>query len=347
MTPNRALSGGLACLGGLIVLYAILGPLVLDVIHFRTSDSGLNQIRGGDLAALVVVAPGCFAVAWLAWRGHPAAPVLALAPAMFAMYTYSQLILANEYLYRPGNVERFFPLLLAMFLLAAAVALRCWGLVRPEGLPASTRRLQRGSGILLIIMAAFIVLVLHLPMLVDALRDPPSGAAYLDLPTTFWVVKFYDLGIVAPAALTVGIGLLRRQPWARKPAYGILGGYVLLGWSVAGMAWTMWLNADPMASVAMLVGFTGLSTAGTVFGYFLYRPLFRSAHVPPAHVPVRTEPVHAPGSSQEASVPSDAVLVSDGARVRSRTSRAAGPRSAPRSAPERAGPGRGRSAGRR
>jgi hypothetical protein len=154
-THDRVLGAGLASLGGLVIVYAVLGPLVLDVIHFRTSISGLNQIRGGDLAALFVVAPSCFAIARLAWRGHPAAPVLALAPAMFAMYTYSQLMLANEYLYRPGNVERFFPLLLGMFILAAALALRCWGLARPEGLPPSSPRLQRGSGILLVVMAAF------------------------------------------------------------------------------------------------------------------------------------------------------------------------------------------------
>ena len=46
-TTNRALGGALALLGGLIVVYAVLGPLILDVIHFRTSVSGLNQIRGG------------------------------------------------------------------------------------------------------------------------------------------------------------------------------------------------------------------------------------------------------------------------------------------------------------
>jgi hypothetical protein len=131
MRTNRLLGGGLVLLGGLVIVYAVLGPLVLDVIHFRTSVSGLNQVRGGDLVALVAVAPVCLAVGWLAWRGHPAAPVLALTPAIFAMYTYSQLILGNEYLYRPGNVERFFPLLLAMFLLAAAVALRSWGLAKP------------------------------------------------------------------------------------------------------------------------------------------------------------------------------------------------------------------------
>lgn len=290
MRTNRLLGAGLVSLGGLVVVYAVLGPLVLDVIHFRTTTSGLNQIRGGDLAALVVVAPVCMAVGWLAWRGHRAAPVLALAPAMFAMYMYSQLILGNEYLHLPGNVERFFPLLLAMFLLAAAIVLRGWGLARPEGLPVSSRRLERGSGILLVVIAAFVVVGIHLPGLVDALRDHPSGAAYLAMPTTFWVVKFYDLGIVAPAALTVGVGLLRRRQWARKPAYAILGGYVLLGWSVAGMAWSMLLSGDQDASVAQGIGMTGLAGAGAVFAYFLYRPLFRTTTTGRTH-PHSSSPV--------------------------------------------------------
>ena len=276
MKANRVLGSCLFTLAALIVGYAVLGPLILNVIHFRTSVSGLNQVRGGDLAALVVVVPVCVGVGVLAWRGHRAAPVLALAPAFFAMYTYSQLILGNEYLHLPGNIERFFPLLLSMFIVAAAVAMLGWALTKPEKLPVSSPRLARGSGITLVVIAAFVALGLHLPTLVDALGDHPSGAAYLDAPTLFWVVKFYDLGIVVPAALTVGIGLLRHQPWARKPAYAILGAYVLIGWSVAGMGWSMLTSGDPEASVAMAVAVTGIACAGAVFAFFLYRPLFRA-----------------------------------------------------------------------
>ena len=39
MRTNRMLGAGLASLGGLIIVYAVLGPLVLDVIRFRTSLS--------------------------------------------------------------------------------------------------------------------------------------------------------------------------------------------------------------------------------------------------------------------------------------------------------------------
>jgi hypothetical protein len=270
------LGAGLFTLAVLIVGYALLGPLVLDVIHFRTSASGLSQVRGGDLAALVVVVPVCAWVGVLAWRGHRAAPVLALAPAFFAMYTYSQLILGNEYLRLPGNIELFFPLLLTMFIVAAAVALQGWALAKPHELPVSSRRLARGSGITLVVIAVFVAVGLHLPTLVDALGSRPTGTAYLDAPTLFWVVKFYDLGIVVPAALTVGIGLLRRRAWARKPASAILGAYVLIGWSVAGMGWSMLFSGDPDASVMMVVSVTGIACAGAVFAYFLYRPLFRT-----------------------------------------------------------------------
>jgi hypothetical protein len=276
MRANRLLGAGLFTLAVLIVGYALLGPLVLDVIHFRTSASGLSQVRGGDLAALVVVVPVCAWVGVLAWRGHRAAPVLALAPAFFAMYTYSQLILGNEYLRLPGNIELFFPLLLTMFIVAAAVALQGWALAKPDELPVSSRRLARGSGITLVVIAVFVAVGLHLPTLVDALGSRPTGTAYLDAPTLFWVVKFYDLGIVVPAALTVGIGLLRRRAWARKPASAILGAYVLIGWSVAGMGWSMLFSGDPDASVMMVVSVTGIACAGAVFAYFLYRPLFRT-----------------------------------------------------------------------
>lgn len=272
--PDRSLALGLFSLGALIFVYVVLGPLVLGVIRFRTSTSGLDQVRGGDLAALCIVLPACLAVGRLAWRGHPAAPVLALAPAIYAMYTYSQLILGNEYLHRSGNVERFFPLLLAVFLVATAVALHAWARARAGELPGASRALERGSGVLLLVIAVFVAIGLHLPTLVDALRDEPTGAAYLDTPNLFWLVKFYDLGLVVPAAIVVGVGLLRRRSWARMPAYGILGGYVLVGCSVAGMAWRMLLAGDPDGSVGFALGVSTLAAAGAVFAYYLYRPLF-------------------------------------------------------------------------
>ena len=253
---------------------AIIGPLVLGVLDYRTSDTTLHQIVGGDLAALFVVAPVCVIVAVLSWRGHRAAAVLALAPAVFALYTYAQLIVGNEYLRLPGNVEAFFPLLLSIFVTAAAVAVTAWNSTPKGDLPIVSRRLESAAAWLLIAIAVFVVVGLHARSYVDALSGHPTSAQYVSSPTPFWLVKLMDLGIVVPAAVAVAIGLFRRQPWARKAMYAILGAYTLLACSVTGMAAVMWFTDDPDASGVTLVGTAGLTLALGGFVIHLYRPLF-------------------------------------------------------------------------
>jgi hypothetical protein len=184
----------------------------------------------------------------LAIRRHPAAPVLALAPSIFVVDMYTQLIVGNEYLRLPGNVERFFPLLLGLSVLAGAITLRARTRFPAGQLPAASPRADRVAGVLLLVIAAFVALGLHLPSYLDAMRDQPTAVRYLSSPTPFWLVKLMDLGIVVPAAITVGVGALRHRPWARKPVYAILGAYTLIGASVAGMAITMVVRDDPDAS---------------------------------------------------------------------------------------------------
>jgi hypothetical protein len=289
-TQNRLLGAGLVALGTAVATVAVLGPLVLDVLRYRISATSLNQIIGGDAAALAVVVPVTVAVGVLTIRGHPAAPVLALAPSIFVVYTYTQLIIGNEYLRLPGNVERFFPLLLAVFIVAGAVALRAWNSV-PEPLPPTSAGVDRTAGVLLLVIAAFVLLGLHVPNYLDAMRDHPGTVQYLSSPTAFWLVKFMDLGIVVPAAITVGIGTLRHRRWARKPVYALLGAYTLIGASVAGMAITMVVRRDPDASTATAIGSVLLTALLTGLTYAVYRPLFRRAGTAPvlAGAPARLE----------------------------------------------------------
>jgi hypothetical protein len=123
---ERWLGTMLVALGAGIAAAAILGPLVLDIVVYRTLDTTRHQIVGGDLAVLVAVPPTYVAAGAMALRGHRAAPVVALTPAVFALYTCAQLIVGNEYLRLPGNVEAFFPLLLGIFVAAGAVAVGAW-----------------------------------------------------------------------------------------------------------------------------------------------------------------------------------------------------------------------------
>jgi hypothetical protein len=233
---------------------SVLGPLVLGAMTYRTSPTTLSQLRGSDAAALLVAAPAALAAAWLTLRRHLSGPLLASGVGAFGLYTYAQVVIGQEYLREPGNVERFFPLLLAVFVLAGAVLVLAWHAV-PGELPPLGPGLRRGTGWLLLAVAAFLVLGLHLPTMVTAWTDPAAMTEYASSPTPFWMVKLMDLGIVVPSALAVGVGLLRDARWAVRVAYPLVTGYTLLSWSVTAMAVVMLAREDPDAAVGLAAGF--------------------------------------------------------------------------------------------
>jgi hypothetical protein len=145
----------LIALGFGVATSALIGPLVLDQMQYRTSVTTLNQLMGGDAASLFVVAPLALVAGVLALRRHPVAPLLALGPALYVIYMFAQVVIGQEYLRLPGNVELFFPLLLAVFVLAEAAVVLAWGAV-PADLPVLSRRLERVAGATLILVAVFL-----------------------------------------------------------------------------------------------------------------------------------------------------------------------------------------------
>jgi len=125
-----------------LALVSVLGPLVLDVIHYRVSETVRDQTVGLDLASLALVAPLTLGVAVLALRRHPAAPALALGPAAYAAYMLAQYVLGPEYLRIPGNNERFFLLFLALFVVAGFVGVCAWNMLDVSVLPAIDERVE-------------------------------------------------------------------------------------------------------------------------------------------------------------------------------------------------------------
>jgi len=272
VTRETALVALLVGLSAGLVSSPLLGPLVLGLMQYRTSPTTLNQLLGSDVAAMFVIAPLCLVAAWLVRRRSPAGPPLAAGIGAYAVYTYAQVIVGQEYLRLPGNVEQFFLLLLAIFVVAEATLVLAWHML-PADLPLPSRPLERVTAWVLIAVAAFLVLGLHLPTMITAWTDPGSMTEYASAPTPFWLVKLMDLGVVVPLAVTVGVGLLRGHLWARRVLYPLLTGYTCLSVSVLSMAVVMLVRDDPDASIGLALGFGAFTAALTALIVGLYRPL--------------------------------------------------------------------------
>lgn len=149
----------------------------------------------------------------------------------------------------------------------------------PAELPPLSRRLRRTTGVVLLLLAFFLVFGQHLRPLLIAWRDPASLTEYASSPTPFWLVKLMDLGIVVPAATATGVGVLRHANWALRVAYPLLTAYACLGASVAAMAIVMYVNDDPDASLGILIGFVFFALAFAALAVGMYRPLFSARQV--------------------------------------------------------------------
>jgi hypothetical protein len=143
----------LAALGAGMAVTSLMGPLVFGFMQYRTSETTLNQLVGSDAAALFVAFPASVLAAVLVLRGHAAGPLLGSGIGVYAIYTYAQVVIGQEYLRLPGNIEYWFPLLLAVFVLAeAAVVLSLAGGAGQEPAPAlsqgaeADRHIVAGAG---------------------------------------------------------------------------------------------------------------------------------------------------------------------------------------------------------
>jgi hypothetical protein len=206
----------------------------------------------------------------------PLAPQLALGIGVFAVYTYAQIVIGQEYLRLPGNVERFFPLLLSVFILAEAVIVLAWRSLPPQ-LPPPSPVLRRTAGIVLLLVATFLVFGQHLRPMVIAWQDPGRLTEYASSPTPFWMVKLMDLGIIVPAAIAAGVGLFRGAEWAVRVTYVLMTGYTCLAFSVAAMGVVMYANSDPDASVGVMAGFLLFAGIFATLTVLWYRPLTHRA----------------------------------------------------------------------
>ena len=158
MTPRRLAGLGSIALGAGIAACAVLGPLGLEVIRFRTSEHLENQFVGGEVISLALVTPAAIAAGVLWLRGHRLAPAIALGPALYSVYTYTTAVVGQEYARYDGNVETFFPLYAGLVAGGAALATYAWSRLGDDAVPAPPDGLRRATAAIFLALGGFFAL---------------------------------------------------------------------------------------------------------------------------------------------------------------------------------------------
>lgn len=250
MTRSHLAGVGSIALGTGIAVSAIIGPLVLNVVKFRTSTNLANQFVGGEVVSLVVVAPLAIASGVLWLRGHRLAAPLTLGPAIYAVYTYTTVIVGQEYARYDGNVEKFFPLYAGLVAGGAAIAAHAWGQLSEMAVPVPSDGLRRTLAGIFLSVGGFFALAWAQQIRLVAIGSP--SAEYVEGPTLFWTIKLLDFGFLIPVLIATGVGLARQHPTAIRAACGLATFVTCLAGSIAGMAVVMQGKGDPSAEPVML-----------------------------------------------------------------------------------------------
>ncbi len=250
MNSARIAGVGSVLLGIGVAVAAVLGPLGLGMIDFRTSEHIETQFVGGEVVSLGVVAPVAISAGVLWLRGNPLAPALAFGPAAYAVYTYASVVLGQDYSRYEGNVEQFFPLYAGLVATGTLVTALSWSALSQREAPAIPAGLNRAIGGVFLGLGLLFALAWARQIQLVATGDPPTE--YSEGPNLFWTIKLFDCAFVIPIFLTTALGLLRGHRLAARMAPGVTGFATCMAGSVAGMAAAMEITGDPSSQPALL-----------------------------------------------------------------------------------------------
>jgi hypothetical protein len=250
----------LIALGACVAALSLLGPLVAGAIDYRVSHIHHSQLLGLDAVSLSIVAPLAIVAGVLALRRRPEWPLQAIGPAVYVLYMVPQYVLGPDYLGRAGDNERFFPLFLALFALAAIVAVAAWSALDLDRV-ATADRAERAIARWALPIAAFVVFSRYAPALADITGPSPANEEYLAGPAFLWTIALFDLGIALPATVAACVGYRRGARWARKALYAVVAWFALVGLAVGAMAVAMYLRDDAGTSAASTAVMVALGLA--------------------------------------------------------------------------------------
>jgi hypothetical protein len=229
-----------------LVLIAFLGPVGQGIIEYRTSQSGIWQISGQDLANLVLIAPLLLVGGILCLARRAGSKYLLILTPISLMYTGLSVGIGQEWsnsVYS-GNVEGYWWLFGILVIGGLVLLLGSLSMFSEADAPDfKLGGLRIYVGLMTVFFLLFALMWIAQIQQVTSTGDLPDGS-YKAAPTAFWVIRYLDLGISIPLGF-LALFLMLSKP---KKAYSILllffGFFITTGTAVDMMAIVQVLNGD-------------------------------------------------------------------------------------------------------
>lgn len=231
----------------IFVVIALIGPLGLGIMEHRTSQSGIYQLAGQDLANILLMTPLLLIGAVLHLKKSDNAKYFLILTPLTLIYTGLTYGIGQEWsntLYT-GNIESYFPLFLVLMIGGLILGMSSLSMFNENDAPDfKIRGLRIYIGLMAVFLLFFSMMWISEVFEVIALGDTSSGS-YQSAPTVFWVIRYLDLGITIPLGF-MALYLLLTRP---KKAYSIIllffGFFITLGTAVNTMAVVQLMSGDP------------------------------------------------------------------------------------------------------
>ncbi len=256
-----------------LLLTAVLGPLGIGIIRYRTSQSGVWQIEGNDLANLILMVPLLIAGAYFQFAKKSASKYLLILTPITLMYTGLSYGIGQEWgnpAYT-GNVENYFWLYLTLIITGLLLLVGSLPMFTERDAPELGRRgLRIYVGLFVFFFLLFAAMWISQILQVINTGDL-SGNAYTSAPVVFWTIRFLDLGFSIP----LGLLALLLLPYKPKEAYSLVllffGFGLTTGTAVNSVAVVEVINHDPAISGTAASGLIIFPVLGIlVYAGFFY-----------------------------------------------------------------------------
>jgi hypothetical protein len=260
----------IVCAVVLVALVA-LGPLGTGSIVYRTSTSGVLQIEGNDITNLFVMVPLLLVGGALALMKRDGAKYFLILAPITIMYYALSVGIGQEWgnPSYPGNVERYFFLFLALIVGGLILLIGSLSMFSRRDAPKfRTKGLRLFVGLTVLFLVLFGAMWAMQTVEVINTGDL-ADHSYSTAPTSFWVIRYLDLGVSIPVGFIALFMLLSRPERAYSLVLLFFGFFVTTATAVNAMAVMQLVNNDPAAQ-SLGPGIAIFAILGVLAYYLLY-----------------------------------------------------------------------------